>query len=327
MRALRLTLIAAFIQFAAATASAGVGFSTVSIPDDRGPPIEAGIWYPTDAAARPSHVALFMQNVAPDAPVAGRDLPLVVMSHGHGGSFSSHADTAYALAEAGFVAAALTHPGDNYRDQSRAIQISDRPRQLELLTDYMVRTWPAHAVDPGRIGAFGFSAGGFTVLAAAGGRPDFSLIGPHCAAHPDFYDCRLIDQNGGIPKETGGAPAAASDNRIRAVVVAAPALGFTFASGLQAVTMPVQLWRAADDRILPYPFYAEAVRQALPQAPELHLVEHAGHFDFLAPCSDALRQAAAEICTSEPGFDRAAFHADFNRAIVTFFHATLRHPT
>jgi predicted dienelactone hydrolase len=115
------------------------------------------------------------------------------------------------------------------------------------------------------------------------------------------------------------------DPRIKAVVSAAPAIGFTFGrAGLREVRQPVQLWRAGDDRVLPHPYYAEAVRQALPTPPESHVVPHAGHYDFLAPCSAKLAKAVPEICTSEPGFDRTAFHADFNRQVVAFFEKTLK---
>ena len=107
-------------------------------------------------------------------------------------------------------------------------------------------------------------------------------------------------------------------------MVAAPALGFTFSpGGLKDVRVPVQLWRAADDVILPHPRYAEAVRLALAQAPEYHVVADAGHFDFLVPCSSALASLAPAICTSAAGFDRAAFHASFDAAVLGFFSKTL----
>ena len=115
--------------------------------------------------------------VARDAPVEGTGLPLVVISHGHGGSYAGHLDTATALANAGFVVAALTHNGDSWRDQSRPTAIWERPRQLKLLTDYMLGAWSDHErLDANRVGAFGFSAGGFTVLAAAGGEPDLRTL-------------------------------------------------------------------------------------------------------------------------------------------------------
>lgn len=306
----------------AASAWAGVGFQYLSIPDPQGQPIEIGVWYPTDAAGQPQAVGSYRQTVAKDAEVRGRRLPLVVISHGTGGGFGGHSDTAFALAEAGFVAAALTHTGDNWRDQSRATQIWNRPRQLKLLTDYMLASWPGHdRIDAARLGAFGFSAGGFTVLAAAGGEPDLTRTPGHCRAHPAFFECRLLART---PVRPDSAIAWTHDPRIKAVVSAAPALGYAFGPrGLADVRVPLQLWRASDDEILPNPFYAEPVRVALPTAPESHVVANAGHFDFLPPCSEVLVRNAPQICRSRPGFDRAAFHDDFNRQVVAFFARTL----
>jgi predicted dienelactone hydrolase len=86
------------------------------------------------------------------------------------------------------------------------------------------------------------------------------------------------------------------------------------------------LGRAAHDQVLPHPYYAEAVRRNLPTPPETHVVPGAGHYDFLAPCSPELAKANPEICTSEPGFDRTAFHRDFDRDVVAFFVRTLGRP-
>ena len=113
-----------------------------------------------------------------------------------------------------------------------------------------------------------------------------------------------------------------ADTRIKALIVAAPALGFTFAEGLKDLRLPVQLWRADADEILPAPDYADAVRQALPQPPEFHAVPNARHFDFLAPCVDV--NLAPHICKSRAGFDRAAFHDAFNAEVVRFFSQSLR---
>ena len=120
------------------------------------------------------------------------------------------------------------------------------------------------------------------------------------------------------------APRLPHDARIKALAVAAPALGFTFTKeGLSRVTQPVQLWQAGADQILPAPFYVEPVRDALPTPPEYRRVEGAAHFDFLPPCSPELAAAAPMICTPTPGFDRAAFHETLNREVVAFFKARL----
>lgn len=293
-----------------------VGFDHTRMADGT----EVGVWYPSQGASAHQQLGLYDQDAVIAGPLVGTALPLVVMSHGTGGSFAGHVDTAIALARRGFVVAALTHPGDNWQDQSRASSIEDRPAALTALVTFMLDGWQFHRrVNAARIGAFGFSAGGFTVLAAAGGEPDWSRIGPHCAKHPDFYDCKLITSHPhaqAIHRITG-------DDRIRAIVIAAPALGFAFdRSGLRAVTVPVQLWRAGDDRVLPAPYYADAVRAALPRPPEFHDVPGAGHFDFLAPCaSDAPR---LPICASSHDFDRASFHRHFDEQVVDFFERNLQ---
>lgn len=184
----------------------------------------------------------------------------------------------------------------------------------------MLQVWPRRAsIDYDRIGAFGFSAGGFTVLAAAGGRPDLALLADHCRQHPAFYDCTLLKAQ---PRSAASPWPDLRDPRIKAIVVAAPALGFTFdRAGLAKVTMPVQLWRADDDHILPAPFYADAVKTALPRQPRFHSVPAAGHFDFLAPCADPA--CMPQICRSAPGVDKIAFHQRFDEEVVRFFWKTL----
>ncbi len=320
-------ILSAILSVAAAHAGS-VGFREVSVPDGADRPLRVGLWYPTDAAPTPQRFGTFSQVVAPGAAVAGRALPLVVLSHGTGGWYGSHYDTARALAEAGFVVAAVSHTGDTYDDHSRAARIWDRPRQVHRLIDFMLREWPEHArLDAAQVGVFGFSAGGFTALVAAGGTPDFSKLAAHAAAHPDFYDSRLFKAS---HQEAGAGDVRPAitfihDPRIKAIVVAAPALGFTFApGGLRAVTAEVQLWQAEDDHILPGDEYAPAVRDALPRPPEFHLVPNADHYDFLAPCSPQLAQIAPEICQSREGFDRAAFHLRFNADVVRFFTRTLK---
>lgn len=304
---------------------ASVGFQTLAIPQDAGEPLKLSLWYPSDATPAETRVGLFMQTLAAGAAPTGQSLPLVLISHGTGGSRESHADTAFALAEAGFVVAAVEHPGDNYRDQSRAADIEQRPAALGRVIDHLVDSWTYRTVlDTTRIGAFGFSAGGFSVLALAGGRPDMSRVATHCNTHPRQFACgiargRIANTDGRRENQPSETRAASPRYPVKAIVIAAPALGFTFKGGLADVQIPVQLWRADEDEILPAPDYADAVRSALPRPAEFHAVPGAGHYDFLAPCSEPLRKIAAQICRSAAGFDRSAFHAEFNAAVVGFF--------
>jgi hypothetical protein len=80
---------------------------------------------------------------------------------------------------------------------------------------------------------------------------------------------------------------------------------------------------SGNDVLVPHPRYAEAVRRALREAPDYHVVANAGHYDLLAPCSDALASIAPAICASSAGFDRAGFHVGFDSEVVNFFEKTL----
>src|SRR5438105_2052213 len=139
---------------------------------DHGPDLSGAIWYP--CAGEPKLVPLGnlavgveygLQGVK-DCPVAGARLPLVVFSHGTGGWFGGHHDTAAALADAGFVVAAINHPGDNGTDSSRSHELSvfgSRPADIVRLLDFLLQDWKDKAViHSGRIGLFGFSKGGYT---------------------------------------------------------------------------------------------------------------------------------------------------------------------
>ena len=324
-----MAVITALFALAAAPAfAADVGLEEVKIANGAEPPLTAGIWYPTSTPATPHALGNVTQTVAPGAPIAGHRLPLVVMSHGGGGWYDGHYDTALALAHAGFVVASVSHAGDTFNDQSRVLQLWRRPAQLHLLVDYMLDEWHGHGrLNAARVGAFGFSNGGFTVLVAAGGTPDLSKIAPYCEAHPDHDLCEALKHAGVVPHAGSEIPAGAwiHDPRIKAVVVAAPAFGFAFGrAGLSRVHAPVQLWRAADDRHQPNPYYEEAVRDDLPKAPDYHVVANAGHYDFLPPCNARLSKKMPDVCNSQPGFDRAAFHEQFNADVVRFFEAKLR---
>jgi predicted dienelactone hydrolase len=78
------------------------------------------IWYPAAAGAREEaqwvgpRILPFVSvgNAAPDAePAAGPLRPLILLSHGFGGTASDLAWLGAALAADGFIAAAVNHPG------------------------------------------------------------------------------------------------------------------------------------------------------------------------------------------------------------------------
>jgi len=305
-----------------------VGFQLIEIADPGGPPLEVGVWYPSDSTPLPTTLLGFqLTAVAPNGRLAGQSLPLVLISHGNGGGAGSHIDLALALAENGFVVAAPVHTGDNYRDQSfvgSARWLVDRSRHIRSVIDYMLKSWTGHArIDAGRIGIFGFSAGGFTALTVIGGEPDLRVIGAHCLAQPEFVCKLLADANAPLmrPENAPSTNEFVRDLRVKAAIIAAPGLGFTFLpNGLSKVMVPVQLWAGEADSVVPYATNSGPVRGALGSKVDFHAVAHAGHFSFLAPCG---LLGPPVLCKDADGFDREALHSRMNAQAVEFFQRNL----
>jgi predicted dienelactone hydrolase len=305
-----------------------VGFQVSRATDASGTPMAIGIWYPTDARPVPATLlGVNLISVARDGPVAGKGLPLVVVSHGNGGGLGSHVDLALALAQNGFVVAAPMHAGDNHGDQSAlrsARWLVDRTSQLRSSLDHMLKHWSGHdRIDAARVGVFGFSAGGFTALTAVGGQPDLRRLQSHCSATPEFV-CTLLRDAGSPLLGAAAVPAAGEfgrDPRLKAAVVAAPGMGFTFVpDGLKNVDVPVQLWAGTADSNVPAATNASLVGRTLGPRAEMNDVQGAGHFAFLAPCG---LFGPPMLCRDDGGFDRKRFHGEMNQAVVAFFRRTL----
>lgn len=319
---MRLTsvVLAAALSLAATLAQAA-GLKSVEIPADAGgPAIRALVWSPCAAPPGEVKIGPFVLPAVRDCPVMGEKLPLIVISHGHGGSDLGHHDTAEALAEAGFIVVALNHPGDTARDMSQAGHLSaliERPADVKRVIDFMLGPSPEAAkIDPARIGFFGFSRGGYTGLVIAGGEPDFRHADAPCPT-PEPPICSEI--------RTTDVPAGslAHDPRVKVIVIADPLNAFPTRASLANVKVPVQLWSSehGGDGVLPEA--VAALVEDLPAKPDFHVVRNAAHFAFLTPCSPALARDVPEICTDARGFDRVAFHREFDAQVVAFFRRHL----
>ena len=136
-----LAILAAVAMTAVATVAiaadtfAGLRLQTLQTsPSEK---IDVALWYPTSTPSQATTIGPHVQDVAMGAPASTGPFPLIVISHGTGGMNMNHHELAAALARGGFVVAALTHPGDNYKDRSsnKALARSRRaPIQVTALS-------------------------------------------------------------------------------------------------------------------------------------------------------------------------------------------------
>jgi predicted dienelactone hydrolase len=302
------------------------GLRLIDIPAGDGrPELKGAVWSPCAAPSHELRLGSLTAEGVESCPIAGEKLPLIVISHGVGGWFGGHHDTAERLADAGFVVAAIDHPGDAGRSATRHPDdlsiLLERPADIKRLIDYMLRAWPDHArLDPEKIGFFGFSRGGYTGLALIGGNPDLAKAAIFCPQDTNARFCEQIRSHE-IPRGQ-----VVHDPRIKAAVLADPAFAMLFdPAGLRDISAPLQLWRSERGGDGVTPESVAALETMLPSRPDYRTVPNSAHFAFLPPCSPELAKAMPEICVDERGFDRVAFHRQFDADIVAFFDAHLLH--
>jgi predicted dienelactone hydrolase len=309
--------------------AAQVGWSQIDIP---GTPPDApntivALYYPTEAAATRVVMGPLVLNVArraePEPSVKG----LIMISHGLGGSEIGHSRLAEALARQGYLVAALRHPGDNWQDGSLLEKTPERyfyvrPRQVSHVIDALLADpeWKdriARGARGPRIGAVGHSAGGYTVLALAGGEPDLARLARHCQDEgvQDPIFCRM---GRSVQRPAPPDQAPLKDTRVQAVVAMAPVGAVFSAESLGRIQVPTAIYEAELDRFLVPRFHAEWIAKNMPKA-ALHRVPNAWHFAFLDTPTLPIPSPDGDIGADPPGFDRAAFLAKLGGELVAFF--------
>jgi predicted dienelactone hydrolase len=319
-------LLWAFLVCAHGVAMAA-GYQRLEVPGAGSEPaIPIIVWTPCAAGPATSQLGPYVLQAVQNCAVSGESLPLVAISHGHGGSFLGHHDTAVALADAGFVVVSLNHPGDSYGDESsgQSLKIFEtRPRDVSRAITFMLANWQhRQRLDKAFIGVFGFSRGGYTALALVGATPSIAASSERfCAAWWSLAMSICRQLKGSKAKVTPQA-----DQRVRAAVVVDP-LNLFDESGLKKVTVPLQLWASEYGGAGVELSHVQALRSALTPVPEYHVAKGAGHFAYLAPCSPALAESASQICKDPEGFDRTGWHRTMNAAVVEFFARQLKKAT
>ncbi|MGY4533100.1 putative dienelactone hydrolase [Pseudomonas sp. TE3786] len=302
-----------------------VGFHQMTLHDPLDQqPMQAVAFYPAFARATISNIGPYHIAAGQDAPVAPGHYPLLVLSHGNSGSPLAQHDLATYLAKHGFVVLAVVHPGDNYADQSRLGTLSNlygRPMQIsQAITDALQDPWLEPFLDEQRIGMIGYSAGGETALIVGGAQPQMQLLRDYCQAHPGDQDaCRsqgelVVDRDDLVPE---------SDPRVKALMLLAPLSLMFGKEELQDVQVPVLMYAGDHDQLLAIETNALALTHSLPQPPDYRLLDGAGHFIFMSPCSAEQEQMMPMLCEDAEGVDRGKIHRRMNAEAVEFFSTVL----
>jgi predicted dienelactone hydrolase len=310
------------------------------------------IWYPANPTSleQPQWIgsaeAPFASagRAARDAkPIATPEkFPLILLSHGFGGSSSMMAWLGTALASHGFIAAAVNHPGNNSLEDYTLPGASiwwERAGDLRAVLDQLLADSTfGPRIDAKRIGAAGFSLGGFTVIEIAGGIGQLSR-------YQDFCKSPRADGTCADPPEFPGLVAKATalaqtnpamqaalredaeshrDTRIRAIFAMAPGLGPAFdPDSLAKISVPTQIVAGAVDAIVPLETSAKFFAAHIPGA-QLTIFQAVGHYTFLATCAELGNRTRPQLCLDQAGILRDEIHAQTATMAYHFFDANLK---
>ncbi|TIO08005.1 MAG: alpha/beta fold hydrolase [Mesorhizobium sp.] len=329
------------LSISVAQAADAIGFRETELPDAVGErPLHVSLWYPTSddgpvAAAGENRVFYGVQAIRNAHP--SRDLhPLVVLSHGYGGSWRNLSWLAGELVHQGYVVAAPDHPGTTTFDRrpSEAARLWERPHDLSRVIDELIGdTSLAGPIEPGRIAAIGHSLGGWTVAALAGARFSTDLFARDCKTHSSPRACALSAELGIVPGAVAELDGDLTDVRIGAVVSLDLGLarGFTPES-LAALHVPALVIGAGVDiGDMPAKLESGYLAAKLPSATSSYIeIPDAMHFSFMQLCKPGAVALIEEdtpgdgiVCKDGGARGREAVHREVADRIIAFLERAI----
>jgi predicted dienelactone hydrolase len=329
-----------------------VGLRTFQFVDQRrlngkgtGPrPMLTDLWYPAENSSveeeiligPPKHPLFHAGWAAQDAELSSNSerYPLILLSHGTGGSSRQMGWLATHLAKRGYLLAGVNHHGNTsiepYTVEGFA-RVWERPQDMSAVLDLLLQEpMIGHRINIEQIGVAGFSLGGYTAIALAGGITDFQEL------KRAYHDSgRLIHEL--VPPEFPNKDALAArfqfliendtthresfrDKRIRAAFAIAPVLGEAFtASGLAPISIPVKIVVGEADQLAPAEANAIKFARCINNS-ELEILKgQVAHYTFIAECTAQGKETLPFLCIDDPGVDRKAVHNRVSEMAANFF--------
>ena len=260
------------------------------------------VQYPTGIPSAPAAVGPYMMDISRDAPITEGAFPLILISHGNGGSYLLYRTISTHLAKNGYVVAMPEHHGNN----TNGNELEGTDKNLTYRTRHLRLTMDAVSNDPrfkpglrpDNVAIIGHSIGGCTALAMAGGIPG-------------SRDRRSIEVE--------------SDPRVRALVLLAPATDWYLAdNSLRNVKVPILMFFAGKDQLVLH-CRPEVVLNGVADASQVtfKVIENAGHFSFISPFPPHMTNPGFPPSVDPEGFDRGKFHEELPGEIREYLDKNL----
>lgn len=287
-------------------------------------PARVAIWYPGTSQGAPvvyaSNPVFQGVEVFLDAPVEPGQYPVVLFSHGMGGTDRAQAWLGAALAERGAITIMVNHPNTTWGnfDMSEGVAHWTRAQDMTAALDALLEM-PAFSgrTDETRVMAAGFSYGGWTALSLGGTRGNHAGIVETCRTYPQIEACDVLLSDEvnmqGIDPATWNASYA--DARVTHVAAIDPGFVWGLEQADIAELLPSTLFIGFgenEDRLLATDFDRSGLSAFLGER-RIERLAPAYHFSAMPICTPAGEAILAEerddpVCTDPAGSDRVAIH-------------------
>jgi predicted dienelactone hydrolase len=330
-----------------------VGVRQFSIEDpDR--PLDVVVWYPASNPEDLEQKANYQVGIYSIEGQALQDAdpflddgpyPLIVFSHGSGGTRYQSLYYTEHLASYGFVVMAMDHPGNTILDMlggdeaqlEQNIVANFALRPLDMLrtiayADTLTAEGPlAGLIDTESLGVTGHSFGGYTALSVAGGQVDFRR-NENCAPDDERTFCNLealradLAALRGLDSVPEGQFPPTADPRVDAVLLLAPATGPLFtAESLGQISTPTMFLVGTNDLSTPHEPNVITTAENLNAQPEIiGLFQSGGHYIFLESCPQIAISLGLYDSCSDDVWDMERAHDLTNYLATAFFLSQLK---
>lgn len=256
------------------------------------------VQYPTNEKSSLKNFGPYEMNVCMNANIINKKYPLVIVSHGDGGSHLLYRSISTYLVKNGYIVAMIEHFGNNRNnnDLSQSIEnLQYRPRHVCLTIDFLLSNlFFKNNIQKDKISIIGHSFGGYTALALAGGIPWTN-------------DGQLVLTQ--------------TDDRIHSLVLMAPAAAYFIPEdSLKNVNLPILLIIGEKDTITPRFLTEILITNGVKDRSKIKvkMIENAGHFSFISPFPSEMKSPSFLPSTDPDGFDRDQFHKELPNMILDF---------
>jgi len=316
-----------------------IGQRTLYFKDEkRNRPLVTEIWYPTPDSLKitDKKYSPFLRNYTVlDGSLPSGKLPLIMLSHGTGGNRISLEWLAQSLVKSGFIVAAVDHWG-NTSDNKIPVEFLkawERPQDISFVLTQLLKDKELNAaIDSRKIGALGYSFGGYTVIALAGGIVDYPVmihyyrtIGHREMEFPEFpglgrllYDRTLLAATKHVPN--------LKDNRIKAFFALSPGTGPGFIRKEQSKNIhePVFITGSLADSMAPVKTNARIYHKLIKGSGYYEFGGKVGHYVMLGEANDELKKEAPVPFADDPSVNRHQIHLKIDSLATDFFKKNLR---